>query len=167
MNGPQQGRVLPPVVKWLALACAVFLIALVHWQPTVDGMPLNEAELSRSMDQLKTAESGRFYLWLSADCVFALLYTVLFTWLLRWRAAGASDVWGFVGRFLSWFTALAVLFDLSENAILWTAASTAASEVSPWLSYLVHLKWSPAIVVALYCASEALFRAWPRDAPRS
>jgi hypothetical protein len=70
-----------------------------------------------------------------------VLYSVLFAWLLRWRAANATDGWSFAGRFLSWITALAVLFDLAENAILWTAASTAAADVSPWLSQLVWLKW--------------------------
>lgn len=164
MNGPQKTHLLPPVLKWIAGVCAVFLVALAFWPPTVGGMPLNEAELSRPMDRLKAGEYAYFYLWLGVDSVFALLYTVLLTWLLRWRAADAGDIWGFWGRFLSWVTAFAVLFDLTENAILWTAASTASTEVSPWLHHLVYLKWLSVVSVVLFLGAGTLFRGWPRDA---
>ena len=137
MNRQQQAVAL----KRLAVVCAVFFGALAAWPPTVGGDALNEVELTRSMDHLQACESLHFYLWLACDCVFSVLYSVLFTWILRWRAAEASDRWSFAGRFLSWITAFAVLFDLAENAILWTAAATAAANVSPWLRYLVRLKW--------------------------
>jgi hypothetical protein len=156
MNRQQQALAL----KWLAFVCAVFFAALAALPPTVGGDPLNEVELISSMNKLQAGECLHFYAWLGADCVFAVLYTVLFTWILRWRAAEASDRWSFAGRLLSWITAFAVLFDLGENAILWTAASTAAAEVSPWLRYLVKLKWLSLGIVVLYFALWTLRRAW-------
>ena len=167
MNGPQKTHVLPPALTWLALVCVVFFAALALWPPTVGGMSLNEAELSRPMSQLEAGEYTHFYLWLGADCVFAITYSVLLTWLLRWRAADAGDIWGFAGRFLSWTTAFAVLFDLLENAILWTAASAAATAVSPLLRHLVYLKWLSATTVALYFIAGKLFQGWPRKTPRA
>ncbi len=167
MYGPQKTHVLPPGLKWLASVCMVFFAALAVWPPTVNGVPLNEAEISRPMSQLQAGEYMHFYLWLGADCVFALLYTVFLTWLLRWRAADAGDIWGFAGRFLSWITAFAVFFDLLENAILWTAASTAATAVSPLLRHLVHLKWLSVTTVALYFIAGKLFRGWPRNTTRA
>lgn len=158
MNRQQQALAL----KWLAFVCVVFGVGLMAWPPAVGGDPLNKVELTRSMDKLRAAESLHFYVWLGIDCVFAVLYSVLFTWILRWTAAEASDRWSFAGRFLSWTTAFAVLFDLTENAILWTAASTAAPNVSPWLRYLVHLKWLSLGIVVLYVAACTLRRVLER-----
>jgi hypothetical protein len=159
MNRQEQALAL----KWLAVVCAVLFAALAAWPPTVGGDALNKVELTRSMDKLQAGEYLRFYVWLGADCVFAVLYTALFTWILRWWAAEASDRWSFAGRFLSWITAFAVLFDLTENAILWTAASTAAANVSPWLRYLVHLKWLSLGIVVLYFAVWTLDQVWTRN----
>ena len=165
MNRKRQALAL----TWLAVACVVVFAVLAAWPPTVGGGSLSQVELTRSMDHLQAAERSHFYVWLGVDCVFALLYTVLFTWLLRWRAAGeASDRWSFAGRFLSWITALAILFDLAENAILWAAASTSAARVSPWLGSLVVLKWLSLGIVVLYFAAwgGARWRARSGGGPR-
>jgi len=156
-------------LSWLGVACVAIFAVLAVWPPTVGGENLNRVELTRSMDHLQAAERSHFYAWLGVDCVFALLYTVLFTWLLRWRAAAeASDGWSFAARFLSWITALAILFDLAENAILWAAASTSAARVSPWLGSLVVLKWLSLGTVVLYLAAwgGARWRARSRGGPR-
>jgi len=164
MNRKRQALAL----SWLAVVCAVIFVVLAAWPPTVGGDALHEVVLTRSMDRLRAAERSHFYAWLRVDSVFAVLYTVLFTWLLRWRAAQASDGWSFAARFLSWITALAILFDLAENAILWSAASTAATRVSPWLSSLVVLKWLSLGIVVLYFAAwgGAWWQARSRSGPR-
>jgi hypothetical protein len=159
MNRQQQAIAL----KWLGLSCVALFATLAAWPPTVGGDALNDIELTRSMSNLRADECLHFYVWLAADGVFAVLYSVLFTWLLRWRAADASVGWSFAGRFLSWITALAVLFDLAENSILWTAASTAAADVSPWLRYLVGLKWLSLGIVVVYFAAWKLSEARARN----
>lgn len=132
---------------------AVLFAGLVAWAPQVAGRPLNDAELSVPMSSLAPDERAPLFAWLLVDCVFALVYTVFFTWGLRWLAAESSETHprlDLIGRSLSWVTALAIVFDLAENAILWAAASTAAPQVSPWLGSLVKLKWVSLLVFLSY-----------------
>jgi len=139
------------VLIGVAGAWVAFIVLLNAWHPSVGGVPLREAELARPMSQLLPAEQAHFFEWLGADYVFALVYTVLYTAALRILAAHSrSPSVDLLGRSLSWVTAIAILFDLMENAILWTQASTAATVISPWLPTLVKLKWLSTIIWLTY-----------------
>jgi hypothetical protein len=152
-----------PRPQTIALAALLLLtVALLAWlnvaPPRLDGQTLHGAELSVPMSRLRQDERLPLHVWLAVDCVFALVYTAFFTGGLRWLAARASRPWlVLVGRGLSWVAALAIVFDLAENAILWAAASTAAPNVSPWLGSLVRLKFlSTAVFVGYLLAWLAL-----------
>lgn len=135
----------------LLVLCTCVAILLNVWHPTVAGLALREAELTRPLSRLLPAERSRLFEWLCVDYAFALLYTVFFTGALRSLAARtSSSTLNVIGRTLSWVTAFAIVFDLVENAILWTAASTAATGISPWLFGLVKLKFLSATVFVLY-----------------
>lgn len=135
----------------LLLLTLVLLAGLNLVPARVGGQALRDAELSVPLSRLHHDEHLLLGVWLVVDCVFALVYTVFFTGGLRWLAARTSRPGlGLIGRGLSWVTALAIVFDLAENAILWAAASTAAPNVSPWLSSLVRLKFLSAAVFLAY-----------------
>jgi hypothetical protein len=145
---PRQQTVALLVLLVLTLA----LLAGLNAVPArIDGQVLRDAELSVPMSRLQPEERPSLRNWLVVDCVFALVYTLFFTGSLRWLAARAPRPWlDLIGRSLSWVTALAIVFDLTENAILWAAASTAAPNVSPWLGTLVRLKFLSAVVFLAY-----------------
>lgn len=135
------------------LATLVVAVAVLLWSvaPTLNGAALRDAELHTSLAQLRAEERAPFFRWLLWDCLFALLYTVFYTWMLRWLAAGARVSWlGVLGRTLSWFTAIALVFDLCENAILWAGAVIGATRVSPWLPVLVELKFASTAIFVGY-----------------
>ena len=117
----------------------------------------------KGCSRLKADERQHLYAWLGTDYVFALVYTMFFTGALRSLAAQASsDLLGFVGRSLSWVAAFAIVFDLTENAILWAAASTAAPQVSPWLESLARLKFLSLFVFLGYTLAWLGHRWWKR-----
>lgn len=151
----------------LLLALTVLLFAgLAAWAPRVAGQTLRSAELSVAMSELLPNEREPLFAWLAVDCVFALVYTVFFTWGLRWLAAALVKTHprlDLIGRSLSWVTGLAIVFDLAENAILWAAASSAAPRVSPWLSSLVQLKWVSLMVFLAYGSCWLVRRPRPPD----
>lgn len=161
MKPERQTRVLIGLLGvWIAI-----LVLLNVWHPTVAGAPLRAAELTRPLSQLLPAERARFFGWLGVDTAFAFLYTVLYTSVLRVWASRSGKAWlDFLGRSLSWVTAVAILFDLTENAILWTQASTAATVISPWLPALVKLKWLSTLVVVVYGALWLVFRVRAKPA---
>jgi hypothetical protein len=130
------------VLAILAVA-TLLLLALLHvFKPTVDGVTIRNAELHIPMDRLQQAERDPFLRWLAIDTVFAVIYTVLFTWGLRWLARTTRRRWlKILGRGLSWLVAYAIVFDLAENLILWVSVLIDAHDISPWLSSLVKLKW--------------------------
>src|ERR1700730_18469146 len=140
--------------------CVSLAILLNVWHPTVAGLALSEAELTRPLSRLLPAERPRLFEWLSVDYAFALLYTVFFTAALRVLAAHTSSTaLDVIGRALSWVTAFSIVFDLTENAILWTAANTAATGISPWLFGLVKLKFLSATIFLLYWVIWLAYRA--------
>ena len=115
----------------------LLLVGLAAFAPTVDGVGLRSAELTVPMVRLHEEERRHLFVWLGVDYGFALVYTVFYTWALRWLAAATGRAWlDFLGRSLSWLTAVAFAFDGAENAILWVSASTGAAQISPWLSSL-------------------------------
>ncbi|MET0984307.1 MAG: hypothetical protein ABW034_02760, partial [Steroidobacteraceae bacterium] len=67
-------------------------------------------------------------------------------------------------RALSWITAIAIAFDLCENAILWAGAAIGATRVSPWLPALVNLKWVSTAIFVSYAMVWAIH--WLFPAPR-
>ena len=145
----QQQSYLPLISLFLVGVGLAVLLSL--WHPTVSGASLRDAELTRPLAGLLPAEQSRFFKWLGVDYAFALVYTVFYTSALRFLAAIARGTWlDLGGRVLSWITAIAILFDLTENAILWAAASTAATQISPWLPVLVKLKWVSTVLFLGY-----------------
>jgi hypothetical protein len=135
-------------VVWLA-----FAILLSAWYPSIGGMPLRKAELAEPLSKLIATERVRFFTWLGVDTLFAVVYTIFYTAGLRVLAANSRSAGlDFLGRSLSWVTAFAIVFDLAENAILWTQASTAATAISSWLPALVKLKWLSTIIFFTYSA---------------
>jgi hypothetical protein len=140
---------------WGLLLLALCGIGLVIWLdthvPRVNGHSLQQVELTASAAQMQATEYKPLYRWLGVDSLFAAIYTVLFTWGLRWLATGvAGGRLDLLGRALSWVTAVAILFDLLENAILWVGADIGASSVSAWLPALVKLKWLSAVIFFAY-----------------
>jgi hypothetical protein len=135
----------------LALCVIGLQVGLNGWQPTIDGQALRQVELSTPLAQLRPTEYAPLFTWLKIDTVFAVLYTVFFTWGLRWLSAdlprGRLNT---LGRSISWVTAFAIVFNLVENAILWTAASIGARRVSPWLFALVKLRWLSVSIFVVY-----------------
>ncbi len=131
----------------------LLLAVLAALPPTIDGVALRSAELTVPMVHLHHEERRHLLVWLGLDYGFALVYSVFYTWGLRWLAAGTRRAWlNFLGRSLSWLTAAAFAFDAAENAILWASASTAAAKVSPWLSSLVTLKFLSSVIFLVYAA---------------
>jgi hypothetical protein len=147
MTPQQQGWTL-----LVLLLCVIGLrSALYEWPPTIAGEALRRAELSTPLAQLRPAEFPHLFLWLRLAVLAALLYAIFFTWGLRWLSRrlrrGAINT---LGRALSWITALAILFNLAEIAILWTAATIGARRISPWLTVLVKLEWLPLLIFIVY-----------------
>lgn len=139
------------VLAMLVGATLLLLALLCVLKPTVDGEALRNAELRIPMDRLQHAERDPFLRWLAIDTVFAVIYTVLFTWGLRWLARATRRRWLKIwGRGLSWLVAYAIVFDLVENLILWVSVLIDAHDISPWLSSLVKLKWLSAEVFSGY-----------------
>jgi hypothetical protein len=148
----------------ILVLCVIGLkMGLAHWQPTIDGQALRDVELSTPLARLQPAEYAPLFAWLMIDTAFAVICTVFFTWGLRRLSAdfppGRLNT---LGRALSWITALAILFNLVENAVLYTAASIGATHVSPWLSLLVKLEWLPASIFAAYMIAWALRNPAPK-----
>jgi hypothetical protein len=135
----------------LALCVLGFQLGLYKWQPTIDGQVLQQAQSSIPLARLQPAEYSPLLTWLGLDALFAVLYTVFFTWTLRWLAAALPPGWlNTLGRTLSWVTALAVIFNLSRNVVLWVGATIGARHVSPWLQPLACLEWLPVTIFAFY-----------------
>jgi hypothetical protein len=150
----------------LALCVIGLQAGLNESQPTVDGQALRQVELSTPLARLQPAEYAPLFAWLRIDTVFAVLYTVFFTWGLRWLAARLPRGWlNTLGRSLSWVTAVAILCNLIENAILWTAASIGARRVSPWLCVLVKLEWLSASIFVAYVILWGVWRFVLRGRP--
>ena len=147
----------------LALCVVGLKMGLARWQPTIDGQALRNVELSIPLARLQPAEYAPLFAWLMIDTAFAVVYTVFFTWGLRRLSAdfppGRLNT---LGRSLSWITALAIVFNLVENAVLYTAARIGATRVSPWLPVLVKLEWLPASIFAAYVIAWALRRFAPK-----
>lgn len=145
------------------------LLAFLHGRPaTIDGQLLLDAASTVPLSRLRTGEREHMYVWLAVDCVFALVYTVFYTAALRMLAANtASRVMSFAGRSLSWLTAVAIVFDLTENAILWAGAGTSAPQVSPSLVSLASLKFVSTWVFLAYVAAWFVVRWRARPRPGS
>ena len=149
MTRQRQGDVL----GWLAFFVIVLLGVLTELHPTVGGNSLRDVELTVPLSHLQHAEHPRFFGWLLIDDVFTIVYTVFFTGALRWLAADAPRPWlNLLGRSLSWLTAFAILFDLLENALLWTGATLGTTVIPTLLTPLVSLKWLSAGVFLTYFA---------------
>lgn len=131
------------------------LLAVLHaWPATIDGQRLLDAALGVPLSRLRAGEREHLYVWLAVDCAFALVYTVFYTAALRVLAANAATAaMSVAGRRLSWLTAVAIVFDLAENAVLWADARSAAPQVSPWLASLVSLKFVSTAVFLAYAAA--------------
>ena len=139
-----------PLISCLVVGVGLAVLLNV-WHPNVNGVPLRDAELTRPLGGLLSTERSRFFEWLGVDYAFAFVYTAFYTGALRFLAAIARGTWlDVVGRTLSWITAIAIVFDLAENAILWASASTAATRISPWLPVLVKLKWVSTVLFVGY-----------------
>lgn len=156
-------------VLGVVFALGLALLAFLHgWPATIDGQLLLDAGPTVPLSRLREGEREHLVVWLAVDCVFALVYTVFYTAALRMLAANtASRVMSFVGRSLSWLTAVAIVFDLTENAILWAGASTAAPQVSPWLASLASLKFVSTWVFLAYVVAWFVVRWRARSSPRS
>ncbi len=149
---------------WVLAGLLLVTIATAAWlnghAPTVNGHPLSQIELTTPLSKLKPAEYDAFYSWLGIDYGFMLVYTVFYTWALRWLAADERfPRLALAGRMLSWITAVAIIFDATENMILWADASLATLQVSPWLVVLVKLKWLSTVIFVAY-ATIWLLRQW-------
>jgi hypothetical protein len=151
------------VLVMLAIITVLLFILLAALAPTVGGVAMRQAELSKPMDLLQPAERWPLFRWLTIDCVFAVIYTVFFAWTLRWLAADAMVGWlSTLGRGLARVVIFAVLFDLTENLILWVSALVGAHQISPWLPTLIKLKWLSPILFVVYLLLWIFRRHLPR-----
>lgn len=157
-----RGRQIAALAALLGLGLA--LLAVLHaWPATIDGRLLLDAALGVPLSRLRAGEREHLYVWLAVDCVFALVYTIFYTAALRVLAENAaSAAMKVAGRWLSWLTAVAIVFDLAENAVLWAGARTAAPQVSPWLASLAALKLLSTAVFLAYAAAWLVAHGWPR-----
>jgi hypothetical protein len=150
------------VLVILAIVTVLLFILLGALAPTVGGVTMRQAELSKPMDLLLPAERCPLFCWLSIDCVFAVIYTAFFAWALRWLAVDARVSWlSTLGRGLARVVIFAVLFDLAENLILWVSALVGAHLISPWLPTLIKLKWLSPILFVTYLILWLLRRHLP------
>ena len=146
MNRRQQGQVLVLLTAVVAILLAYLWLA----PPRLGSQALRGVALMSAMPELSPVERERLMGWLGIDTGFALVYTVFFTWGLRWLAKDTCRSLDVAGRALSWVTALAISFDLTENAILWSAATTGSQSGSPWMTWLASLKYLSTCIAVIY-----------------
>jgi hypothetical protein len=150
------------ILAILALCVVGLKIGLARWQPTIGGQALRDVELSTPLARLQPAEHAPLLTWLRIDTALAVIYTVLLTWGLRCLSADLPPSrLNTLGRSLSWITALSIVFNFAENAVLYTAATIGATRVSPWLPSLVKLEWLPASIFAAYVVAGGLLKLTP------